>query len=390
MFVIFANILVVLTGIDKLHLGKNYTGEIGEFLIFDRALKGEERRSIEKYLQEKWRININMISTTSAKCSNGAFITSSGICDDTNEDCVSLPSSMTGVSTMPSYVMAGSDSIDCDETGYSGAVNYTCIAGNFTATSSCTLPPMTCSGGTKSCVGGGSLPSCTGGKVIHVFTASDTFSCTTGDSIANLEYLGVGAGGDGGLAKVLGVNQRWAGGGGGGGEVVYSSGNSLVANDSVSVVVGDDIPSTIKGTLGGVVVDLSFHKGGNGGAGSNGSGYQGEDGGRAGGGGGGGCRSGAGGCLGGTGVTNGTSGIMAEIANGGRGGANNLTGGISSSITGTTLTYGRAGNGGWGNGDQGTSNTTYGSGGGGGGSGAGADRNGVQGIPGVVIFSYSY
>jgi hypothetical protein len=35
-----------------------YDGDIGEIIIFDRALKTEERQSIEKYLGQKWGIKI--------------------------------------------------------------------------------------------------------------------------------------------------------------------------------------------------------------------------------------------------------------------------------------------------------------------------------------------
>jgi hypothetical protein len=34
-------------------------GQIGEIIIFDRALKTEERKSIEQYLGKKWSIKVS-------------------------------------------------------------------------------------------------------------------------------------------------------------------------------------------------------------------------------------------------------------------------------------------------------------------------------------------
>lgn len=40
-------------------VGASFDGDIGEIIIFDRALKTEERQSIEKYLGQKWGIKIS-------------------------------------------------------------------------------------------------------------------------------------------------------------------------------------------------------------------------------------------------------------------------------------------------------------------------------------------
>ena len=110
-----------LTGINKLHLGKNYTGEIGEFLIFDRALKKEERTSIEKYLLDKWRMTQIVSDSNSSDCSSGV-IKDSG--------CAAVCSvSILGESTT-SLADGASEDFDCDQTGYVDSVSsYTCSGG---------------------------------------------------------------------------------------------------------------------------------------------------------------------------------------------------------------------------------------------------------------------
>jgi hypothetical protein len=72
---------------------------------------------------------------------------------------------------------------------------------------------------------------CTGGTVldggrIHMFTSSDTFTCT---GSGNVEVLAVGGGGGGGMDM---------GGGGGGGGVTYNKNFAITAGTSVNVSVG--------------------------------------------------------------------------------------------------------------------------------------------------------
>ncbi len=43
-----------LSNIGQLTLGKSYQGQIGELIIFARALTDEERESVEDYLSNKW------------------------------------------------------------------------------------------------------------------------------------------------------------------------------------------------------------------------------------------------------------------------------------------------------------------------------------------------
>lgn len=40
-------------------LNTYYKGNVGEIIIFSRALKTEERRSVEEYLGKKWKIKIS-------------------------------------------------------------------------------------------------------------------------------------------------------------------------------------------------------------------------------------------------------------------------------------------------------------------------------------------
>lgn len=118
-----------LTNITTLSLGKGYTGEIGEFVVFNRALKNEERQSTEKYLQEKWRMSINSISTTAESCTSGETTSTSG-CDMSNTPC-SL--SATGISATGLSPTSSADEA-CNATHFDTSVNitYSCIDGNST------------------------------------------------------------------------------------------------------------------------------------------------------------------------------------------------------------------------------------------------------------------
>ena len=107
-----------------LNLGKGYTGEIGEFIIFDRALRNEERTSIEKYIVQKWRMkNVDVTANAASGCVGGT-VTASG-CD---ASCVVSITGSTGVT-----IGAGSSStIACNATGYTGetTASYTCGSGS--------------------------------------------------------------------------------------------------------------------------------------------------------------------------------------------------------------------------------------------------------------------
>ena len=112
------------SNLSNLDIGKNYDGNIGELIIFNRSIKGKERRSIEDYLAQKWR---KTLTRAVASCTSGT-ITSSGCSANCSidEDGISLTA-----------VLEGSDTLDCDEPGFdsSDSINYTCSGGLFNVTS---------------------------------------------------------------------------------------------------------------------------------------------------------------------------------------------------------------------------------------------------------------
>ncbi len=121
-----ANIANV-SGVTTLVVGKNYDGEIGEVVVFDRAIRDSEIEAIEKYLSEKWAVKL---PTDTSDCLTG-IITSAG-CDHGK-----CSVSITGISD--TQAEEGSGSLDCNQTGYdsSYSVSYTCSSGVFTPSGSC-------------------------------------------------------------------------------------------------------------------------------------------------------------------------------------------------------------------------------------------------------------
>ena len=110
-----------------LKIGKNYNGEIGELVIFDRNLKNTERKDIEDYLSDKWKSPNNRILTPS--CTLGT-VTNSG-CD------ASCPApSINGVTSIATLADTASSTYNCDATGYTPSVTplYSCVGGSLTPT----------------------------------------------------------------------------------------------------------------------------------------------------------------------------------------------------------------------------------------------------------------
>ncbi len=121
-----------LSGISSLAIGKGYTGEIGEIAIYARALKPEERQPIEDYAGKKWTRSINRIAVPNGSCL-GYTITESG-CDLSASPCsINVTGLVASVSPTSS-----STSINCNQTNYSGSVNYTCVSGAASVSGSCT------------------------------------------------------------------------------------------------------------------------------------------------------------------------------------------------------------------------------------------------------------
>ncbi|NDB84854.1 MAG: hypothetical protein EB127_19415, partial [Alphaproteobacteria bacterium] len=143
-----------MSGITSLSIGKSYTGEIGEVIIFTKALTISELESVTdsffaklfiseanaavetselsdvmKYMSKKFNAKVSPAGTT---C-NG--VVTDGGCDVTS-------CSVTTANVVQSTVNQGSGSLTCSA-GYSGSPTYTCTAGTFTpGGSACTA--ITC------------------------------------------------------------------------------------------------------------------------------------------------------------------------------------------------------------------------------------------------------
>lgn len=417
-----------LSGISTLSLGKGYTGQIGELIIFTRALKSSEIESIEDYLGKKWNSKINR--TVASSCIDGT-VTLTGC--DSGSGTVTCDVSVAGVSSTTA-VSVGSGTLTCDSSHYtSSTIPYTCSGGILSTSSSCTCDTgytgstcSTCDTGysesSGSCVIASTL--CTGGTIdtssvsgyaIHTFTSSGTFTCPSSKTVAVLVVAGGGGGSDGDGGVSGGV-------GGGAGGVVYNSSFSVSTSD-ITVTVGDGGPGAggsghNYGTNGEDSVFSTITAIGGGGGGKRA--YSGLSGGSGGGAGiesdsrsGGSATSG----QGYAGGSNSPSGP--HYCGGGGGGAGGVGGtgtstvagnggvGLSNSITGTATYYGGGGGsscypfgsscdgvdgsgglGGGGNGG-GTNNGTDNLGGGGGGSQCRTTNAAGDGGSGVVIVRYS-
>ena len=221
----------------------------------------------------------------------------------------------------------------------------------------------------------GGTETTSGNYTVHTFTSSGQLSVTGSGSV---EYLIV-AGGGGGSGMTTGGSYHGASGGGGAGGML--TGSTTVNSGTYAITVGAGGASNGSGGIaspGGNSSAIGFsafgggrgargntgESAGNGGSGGGGSrestsagtgtAGQGNDGGTA---------AGSGGGAGGGGGRN--TGGGSGSSNGGQGGQ-----GLSSSISGSTLTY--AGGGGGGGGGQ--SNGHYGGSGGSGGGGGGGDN----------------
>jgi len=114
-----------ITGLTTLDIGKGYTGEIAEIVIFDRALKTEERNSVVDYMTTKWKAPNTRLTT--ANCTSGV-ITSTG--------CSQVCSAPTINGTTTSTTADGEEAeFTCNGTGYDGStLNYTCSSGSLSPT----------------------------------------------------------------------------------------------------------------------------------------------------------------------------------------------------------------------------------------------------------------
>lgn len=114
--------------LSNLIIGKDYNGEIGEIIIYNKALSSKDRRNVEEYLGKKWAVEVSGLA--SSPCTNG-IITGSG-CE------IACSVNVNGVVT-PTSVNAGtSGNLNCNDTGYNSSdiVAYDCSSvGSFSITS---------------------------------------------------------------------------------------------------------------------------------------------------------------------------------------------------------------------------------------------------------------
>lgn len=119
-----------LSNITSLPIGKGYNGEIGEIVIFTRALKNIERKDVENYISKKWKAPNNR--DVIADCTTGT-VTSTG-CDE------SCAVSVVGSSDVTPRVKDSTGEIECNQTGYDidDIIAYTCTDGiAITGTCAC-------------------------------------------------------------------------------------------------------------------------------------------------------------------------------------------------------------------------------------------------------------
>lgn len=260
-----------LTGMTSLKIGNSYQGQLGEIVMFARALNAEERQSIEDYLAKKWSSKILR--------DTGSNITIGGSCVGgtvSNTGCQkNCPVSITGVAT--TSISDGSGQLSCDTSAHYSStptISYNCSNGELTLTgavTSCSTcltgydPASNCAG----CTSGFTLSSglcvpgaCTGGTTsditvsgnpykLHVFSTDGTLSCP---ATKNIDYLivaggggvwnsstistgGSSVGGNGGeisTAATVGMNGR--GGGGGGGGHATNTGGAAAGGSGVVII----------------------------------------------------------------------------------------------------------------------------------------------------------
>lgn len=161
-----------LSGITSLAIGKSYNGEIGEIAIFSRALKTEERQSVEDYISKKWSSKLLRDQVENGSCTNGTLTDSK--CD---LDCSTA--SFPGVSSPSSVPNAQTVSATCGQTGYDGStISLTCSNGSLSGGScGCQSPAYEASG--SSCV---AVPQCAvnvAGVSSHspVYRGTGNFTC---------------------------------------------------------------------------------------------------------------------------------------------------------------------------------------------------------------------
>lgn len=421
---------------NKLKIGNNYNGEIGEIAIFTSNLKSSLRKDVENYMMQKWNAPNNRDSNatcngtvTSAGCDASCSISVAGsattsiaagasetiscdqagytgstsasyTCTDGSLDttpattqcvddngcdtgyissggaCVEQCnlSVQTGLSSI-TYVNEGTGSVSCDA-GYDGTIAYTCSSGSVSGiNNTCSVSRFVCEGGDVTDI------TTVSGARIHYFTTVGTSTLTCSNGTNSYAHILVVAGGGGG-----GGNDEHGGGGGAGG-LIYDSSFSLASQDyTITVGDGGDPQANGSNSVFGSLTVIGGGAGGNWGSGSNN--------GSAGGSGGGGGYKGTGGsATSSQGFSGGTSNFVSglgtykgpEYGTSGGGGAGGVGGsgdadaggaggvGLEISITGSSTYYAGGGGG------SSYSNQSAGGAGGNGGGGSGGKDSATAG-----------
>ena len=260
-----------LSGMTTLTIGKSYQGQLGEVVIFARALTAEERQSVEDYLGKKW--NSTILRTVGSSAASGGIGGScvGGTVSSTGCQLTCTVPATTGITD--TTVPDGASSLTCDTSnGFTGSLPYTCSNGVFkyTAATSCScqtgyaLSGSVCTPINPSCSGGSeSTVNISGTNYkLHTFNSSGTLTCTVSGTAQVLVVGGGGAGGSG--------FGQTGGGGGGAGGVVYSTSYPITTTSySVTVGAGGTTTSTTGNNGGSSTFGTMTAVGGGGGADNN-------------------------------------------------------------------------------------------------------------------------
>jgi len=180
-----------ISGLTTLDIGKGYTGEIAEIVIFDRSLKTEEMNSIVDYMTTKWKAPNTRL--TNASCTSGT-VTETG-CD---QSCAAP--SINGATTS-SLTNDESDDFPCDGTGYTGNTpEYTCTNGSLSPTpdAGACVDTNGCASGYSasgdSCVADCDTSGVVGSDVASVVAGSTSVSCNEIGYTGNYTFSACSAG----------------------------------------------------------------------------------------------------------------------------------------------------------------------------------------------------
>ncbi len=234
-----------LSGMTTLSIGKSYQGQLGEVVIFARALTTEERQSVEDYLGKKW--NSKILRSIGSSASSGGI---GGSCVGgiiSNDSCLASCTVTAAIGITDTTVSNGSGSLTCNTSQhFTGSLAYTCINGQFsyTGATSCScasgyrVSGSTCEPIPPTCSGGSAPSTPVDNYSINIFTSSGTLTCS---GKVTADILVVAGGGAGGKSYYLANGTIWWGagaGGGGAGGVLYTSSVSLTSGTSYTINVG--------------------------------------------------------------------------------------------------------------------------------------------------------